>query len=205
MNTIKFLKEREVRANINNYLGGFSPLELKIIEKYSIPPILHLFSGNSTIGLTVDINPNSKAKIKMDVFEYIKNCAKEFNTILMDPIYSSEERKEIWRQKYSKLGIKGDALYIFPYDTRRTKELWDFFMRKYPKRIIIKSLSHYTIPGYDLLIGFNIYIGAFKPNRCISIFQAKNQKLNQVILSENGNNERITMISSKDQQEERQN
>ena len=179
MNKIHFLKEREVRANINDYIGGFSKLELGIIHKYSIKPILHLFSGNSEIGLTVDINPNSKATIKQDVFEYIQNCKDEFNTILMDPIYSSESRKEIWRQKYSQLGIKKEALYIFPYDTRRTRELWDFFIRKYPKRILIKSLSHYTIPGYDLLVGFNIYIGAFKPNRCISIYQAKNQKINQ--------------------------
>ena len=176
MNNIKFITD--VDNVVNDWIGGFSPLEIKIIKKFSIDPILHLFSGNSVIGnIRVDINPKSKANIIENVFDFIKNCKDSFNTILLDPIYCSEERQEIWKEKYSKLGIKKEELYIFPYDTRKTKLLWNFFKVKYPKIIIIKSLNHYTIPNYRLLQGYDIYPGAFKPNRCLSIYQANNKKL----------------------------
>ena len=179
MNNIQFLTD--VDYVFNDYIGGFSSLEEKIINKYAIHPILHLFSGVSEIGkYRVDINPNSKANIIEDVFEFIEDCQLEFNTILLDPIYCNEHREEIWRTKYyDNNAIDKEKLYVFPYDTRKTKLLWDFFERKYPKRIIIKSLNHYTIPNYILLQGFNIYPGAFKPNRCISIYQAKNNNLDQ--------------------------
>lgn len=174
-NNIQFITD--VDAVRNDWIGGFSPFEVKIIRKYSKPPILHLFSGMSEIGdVRVDINPKSKAHHKIDVFDFIKenSCLTGFNTVLLDPIYCSEERQELWRERYSELGINKEDLYIFPYDTRRTKKLWNFFERLYPMRIIIKSLNHYTIPNYELLQGFDIYPGAFKPNRCLSIYQAKN-------------------------------
>lgn len=176
MNNIRFVTD--IDNVVNDWVGGFSPFEVKMINKYSKPPILHLFSGMSEIGnIRIDINPNSRATIIEDVFEYIQDCSEVFNTILLDPIYCSEERQEIWKEKYSKLGIKKEQLYIFPYDTRKTRELWEFFERKYSLRIIIKSLNHYTIPNYKLLQGFDIYPGAFKPNRCLSIYQSKNKRL----------------------------
>ena len=159
----------------NDWIGGFSKLEMKIIHNYAKKPILHLFSGNSNIGkIRIDINPNSKATKNQDVFKFIQeNQEIECNTILLDPIYCSEERQEIWKNKYETLGIKKEDLYIFPYDTRKTKKLWNFFEKNHPLRIIIKSLNFYTIPNYNLLQGFCLYVGAFKPNRCLSIYQAK--------------------------------
>lgn len=176
MNNIKFLTDVD---NIrNDWIGGFSPLEIKIIMKYSIKPILHLFSGASLIGeFRIDINSNSKATIIQDVFKFIKKCNIKFNTILLDPIYCNEHREEFWRSKYCKVSSVKN-LYIFPYDTRKTRELWKFFSIKYPERIIIKSLNHYSILNYSLLQGYDIYPGAFKPNRCISIYQKKNKSLN---------------------------
>ncbi len=167
---------------VNDYIGGFSEKERKIVMKFSIYPILHLFSGKSTIGdIRIDLNPDSNATHLVDVFEAIKridNNSYNINTILMDPIYCSEQRKEIWREKYK---CNEKDLYIFPYDTKKTKLLWNFFQKIYPKRIIIKSLNHYTIPGYELIQGYDIYPGAFKPNRCISIYQAKNNRLDNYV------------------------
>ena len=163
----------------NDWIGGFSRLEKKIIYKFAKKPILHLFSGNSDIGkIRIDINPNSKATKIQDVFEFIQKKQKTpFKTILLDPIYSSEERQEIWKDKYEILGIKRDNLYVFPYDTRKTKKLWNFFKKELPLRIIIKSLNFYTIPNYNLIQGYCLYVGAFKPNRCLGIYQIKYKKI----------------------------
>lgn len=178
-NQIHFLTD--IDCVRNDWIGGFSQLEKNLIYKYAKLPILHLFSGNSIIGnIRVDINPNSKATKIKDVFEFIQEKQKiKFNTILLDPIYCSEERQEIWKNKYETLGIKKNELYIFPYDTRKTKTLWNFFEKEYPLKIIIKSLNFYTIPNYDLLQGFCLYPGAFKPNRCLAIYQAKNKQIKQ--------------------------
>ena len=168
----------------NDWIGGFSELERNLIYKYAKLPILHLFSGNSTIGKNrVDINPNSKATIIQDVFKFIQEKEQdiEFNTILLDPIYSSEARQNLWKDKYSKLGIKKEELYIFPYDTRRTKKLWIFFIKRRPLKIIIKSLNFYTIPDYDLLQGFCIYPGAYKPNRCLAIYELKYKDIKEYL------------------------
>ena len=171
-NNIAFVTD--VDKGVNDWIGGCSPFEIKIINRYSKGRVLHLFSGMSRIGdVRVDINPRSKAHHKINVFDFIKenSCLTGFNTVLLDPIYCSEQRQELWRDRYSELGINRKDLYIFPYDTRRTKKLWSFFERLCPMRIIIKSLNHYTIPGYFLKQGFDIYPGAFKPNRCLSIYE----------------------------------
>lgn len=178
-NQIMFLTDVDYVRN--DWIGGFSPLEQKIIHKYTKPPILHLFSGNSLIGdIRIDINPNSKCTEIKDVFEYIKDCNESFNTILLDPIYSSANRVKFWREVYNEHNPKlYKKIYVFPYDTRRTKKLWDFFEKKYPLKIIIKSLGFYTIPNYKLLQGFCLYPGAFKPNRSLAIYQSKNHKLEE--------------------------
>ncbi|MGV9198639.1 MAG: hypothetical protein ACOC4M_07345 [Promethearchaeia archaeon] len=171
-NQIKFVNDIDNVAN--NWVGGFSPKEKQIIEEYAKPPILHLFSGISEIGrIRVDISPKSNATIKQDVFDYIKYNFPKVNTILLDPIYCSEERQHFWKSRYAEGLSESDysKLYIFPYDTRKTKKLWGYFQKISPVRIIIKSLNYYTIPNYHLLQGFNIYPGAFKPNRCLSIYQ----------------------------------
>lgn len=172
MNEIKFLTD--VDNVVNDWVGGFSRIEEKIILKYTISPVLHLFSGASKIGkIRVDIHPESNATVFQNVFDYIETCEGEFNTILMDPIYCSKQRQEFWKKKYGDI----KDLYIFPYDTRRTRLLWEFITKRYPKRVIIKSLSHYTIPGYKLRQGYNIYPGAFKPNRCLGIYETIDRRL----------------------------
>ena len=180
MNNIQFITD--IDNVVNDWVGGFSSFEIKQIKRYSEGIILHLFSGKSEIGdIRVDISPESNATIIQNVFDYIKENRPKVNTILLDPIYCSEDRQELWREKYSKLGIKKELLYIYPYDTRKTKKLWNYFLEILPLRIIIKSLNHYTIPGYKLLQGFDIYPGAFKPNRCLSIYERKNHKLEEYI------------------------
>jgi len=162
--TIDFMTD--VDCVKNDWVGGFSQLEINIIYKYSKLPILHLFSGSSSIGnIRVDCNPKSKATHVMDVFDYIKDNTPEVNTILMDPIY------------FENIKYEGDGLYKFPYDTRKTKILWNYIIKLYPPIVIIKCLGYYTIPGYILLKGYSLYPGAFKPNRCIGIYQAKNERL----------------------------
>ena len=177
LNEIKFLTDVDYVRN--DWIGGFSPLEINLINKYTKSSILHLFSGSSSIGeIRVDINPKSQATIIDDVFKYIQNNNEKFNTILLDPIYSSEHRVKFWREVYNEHNPElFKKMYVFPYDTRRTKKLWDFFEKMYPLRIIIKSLGFYTIPKYKLLQGFSIYLGAYKPNRCLAIYQAKNHKI----------------------------
>jgi len=164
----------------NDWTGGFSPLETKIIQRYSVPPVLHLFSGASKIGDTrVDINPDAPATIHGDVFDNLHLCTREFNTILMDPIYCSEHRVEAWRARY---GDKKE-LYVFPYDTRRTRVLQEAISTSLAPRFIVKCLSFYTWPGYSLLQGFVIYPGAYKPARTLAIYQRENKSLDEVLMT----------------------
>lgn len=175
----------------NEWIGGFSPLEIKIITQFAVHPILHLFCGNSQIGeIRVDINPKSQANMVMNVFDYIHLFrAKPFSnptpnedkpnveTILMDPIYCSVDKTAEWRRAYADVGMVKNDLYIYPYDAARTKVLFDWIKEVNPNRVIIKSLGHIPIDGFRITNGFNIYVGAFKPARCITIYERENGRL----------------------------
>ncbi len=162
----------------NDWVGGFSKVEIKFIRKYAKKPILHLFSGKSKIGqIRIDINSESNATIIQDVFEYIEKNKPKINTILLDPIYCAEQRQEIWKNKYSKLGIDKKLLYIYPYDVKKTVKLYNFFEKINPERIIIKAYDRHIPKRYKILAGLNIEIGAFKPNRWIWVYERKNHIL----------------------------
>ena len=172
INNIAFITDvDQVR---NDWVGGFSQKEMKIIQRYASPPILHLFSGASTFGDTrIDCNPTAPATIHGDVFKHLHECKRGYNTIILDPIYCSEHRQDAWKAKY---GGK-EELYVFPYDTRRTAALQRALSTSGALTIIIKSLSFYTWPNYRLLQGFVIYPGAYKPARTIAILRKNNHAL----------------------------
>jgi hypothetical protein len=124
----------------NEWIGGFSPLEIKIITQFAVHPILHLFCGNSQIGeIRVDINPKSQANMVMNVFDYIRVVKPNVVTILMDPIYCSVDKTAEWRRAYADVGMAKNDLYIYPYDAARTKVLFDWIKEVNPNRVIIKS------------------------------------------------------------------
>lgn len=165
---------------VNDWVGGFSPFERDVIFNYSKGKLLHLFSGNSDIGIErIDLNPNSNATIKIDVFEFIKTNKKQFNTILLDPIYCHEERVEIWKEKYGNL----KDLYVYPYDSRKTKILFDWFKNHNPEIIILKSMDVHQIPGFDIIQGYIIEVGAFKPNRTLVIYRSKSKGFQKTLFS----------------------
>jgi len=162
----------------NEWIGGFSPLEVKMINQFAVHPILHLFCGNSQIGeIRVDINPKSQANMVMNVFDYIRAVKPNVETILMDPIYCSVDKTAEWRRAYADVGMIKNDLYIYPYDAARTKVLFDWIKTVNPFRVIIKSLGHYPMEGYRITNGFNIYVGAYKPARCITIYERENGRL----------------------------
>lgn len=172
---IKFITD--IDCVVNDYIGGFSPKEREIIKNNVITPILHLFSGNSNIGYGIDLNPNSKADLIMDIFEFIKQpIKKKYNTILLDPVYCNTERMELWREKYSK-NIPKNKIYIYPYDSRKTKRLFDWFREYNPKIIILKSMDLHKIPGFRIEKAFIIEVGAFKPNRTLTIYHRNNSTI----------------------------
>ena len=78
--------------NITGYPGAFTPTVKRIIEQTISGRILHLFSGQSTLGTErIDIQHFNATK-NIEVKEYLrwedKNWGREWDWILLDPPYN---------------------------------------------------------------------------------------------------------------------
>lgn len=115
------------------YPGAFPPKIEKIIRELvsKDKPVLHLFSGSSMIGdVRVDINPDSNATHKVDVFEFLKSDESQslWKWVIADPDYSDEQMHRLKRTAgISSQGIGGDV-----YKSRALK----LFMIKWAQNIL---------------------------------------------------------------------
>lgn len=76
------------------YPGAFTPIVKKIIEKIIYGKVLHLFSGQSTIGEErIDIQHVNATK-RMDVKEFLKSDNRLWDWILLDPPYNIQNKSK---------------------------------------------------------------------------------------------------------------
>lgn len=108
------------RPKPDHYKGGMPlyceewllELARDILQKAE-PSILNLFCGMNKQGFRVDINPEVKPDVLCDAHKLRKYVSMNFDIILADPPYSTEEAKELYGTpplKYKKWTAECEAL-----------------------------------------------------------------------------------------------
>lgn len=108
------------RPKKDHYKGGMPlyaeewllNLARDVLEKEEIS-ILNLFCGMNKYGLRVDVNPEVKPDLLVDVHEASKHIKDKFDVILADPPYSDEESEELYgtgKLNYKKWTAECDKL-----------------------------------------------------------------------------------------------
>ncbi len=146
------------------YPGNFTKKEIQIIRYACKGRSLHLFSGKSSIGnIRVDFKYGN---IKSDVFEYLEQCSRDFDTVILDPPYNQK-----FGDKYQKIGDTPKQFVIFA-NTKDTTRLWDLIREKInPEIIILKSWNYYIPKGYKLQKGYLCYAGGYRKPTILLIFK----------------------------------
>lgn len=152
-----FLHKINVSNKRNNYIGGFTIEEERIISEFCIDNTLNLFSGNSEIGHWKIDYSSKKADFNCDVFEFLELWEPlKCNTVIIDPPYNQK-----YADKYQKIGNTPKQFIIFA-DVKNTNRLFKLISDINPKRIIIKSWNYYVPIGYYDKGSFLCYAGGYR-------------------------------------------
>ena len=148
------MKIIKVSNGSTDYVGNFTPKELRIIKYNSKGKVLNLFSGKCRFGhIRVDY---SFGNIKKDVFEFLNENEEYFDTIIIDAPYN-----KIFADKYQKLGNTPEQFIIFA-NVKKTNLLWKYILELKPERIILKSWNYYCPKGYFVKSAFLCYSGGYR-------------------------------------------
>lgn len=148
-----------------DYIGNFTFKEREIIIDNLQYPVLNLFSGKSFIGtVKVDFNYGT---LKMDVFDYLKDTNRYFNTVIVDAPYNQR-----FADKYQKIGNTPKQFIIFA-NAKKTTDLFDKIRLISPEIIILKSWNYYIVKGYCLKNGYLCYAGGFRKPTLLLIMEKK--------------------------------
>lgn len=161
---MNYLEILTVGNGSKKYPGDFTKKEIKIIKYNCRGKILHLFSGCSLIGHERIDYACKEATKNIDVFEYLENCNKKFNTVIIDAPYN-----EIFAKKYQKIGNTPRQFIIFA-DAKGTIRLFDMIRKIEPEIIILKSWHYYTMKSYYFKKGYLCYPGRGRKSTILLIF-----------------------------------
>lgn len=167
-------------ARRGGYKARFALKEEEFIKKYAHSPCLHLFCGVCEIGdVRVDINPVAKATLVMDVFTFLSQNTECFETVIYDPLYSADQRREF----ASKYNLDPQNLYYYDYGAGRSEKthaLHHGVLACHPRFIICKSwnfVSFWRDNGYYLNDGFIGILGGFRRPTYLLVFERGGRKL----------------------------
>jgi len=74
------------------------------VEKACVGNVLNLFAGTTKLNIDeyrIDINKDAVADEYIDAYDYVKNCNKRYDTVLLDPPYAYRKAIEMYNGNYS--------------------------------------------------------------------------------------------------------
>jgi len=104
-----------LKTPLNKYTFSIRPIK-NWVEKNSKGKVLNLFAGKIKLNLNeyrIDADKTMVADWYGDAYDYVKQCTKRFDTIILDPPYSYRKSMEMYNgKKMSRFNALKDLLPV---------------------------------------------------------------------------------------------
>ena len=97
------MKLTYISTNLRRYTFQ-SPKIKSWVEKICVGKVLNLFAGKTKLNINeyrIDMDKDAIADEYVDAYEYVKNCDKRYDTVLLDPPYAYRKAMEMYNGNYS--------------------------------------------------------------------------------------------------------
>lgn len=92
------MKLEYMKTPLNKYTFSIRPIR-KWVEGNSKGKVLNLFAGKTKLNLDevrIDSDKAMNANVYMDAYDFVKDCNKKFDTIILDPPYAYRKSMEMY-------------------------------------------------------------------------------------------------------------
>lgn len=102
-----------LKTPLHKYTFSIRPIR-EWVEKNAKGKVLNLFAGKTKLALPevrVDADPTMTADHYMDAYDFVKQCADKFDTIILDPPYAYRKSMEMYNgHKASRFNMIKDLI-----------------------------------------------------------------------------------------------